>query len=137
LDDKLRLGANLARTTGEAPVVLVGRSEGKKAFAEGVEVVNTNPKDLLPVLETLGRREIQSVLVEGGASVAGSFIEAKLVNKVSFFIAPKIVGGTDAPSAIGGKGIERMAAALELERIEVTQRGRDLEVTGYPAGQLM
>jgi diaminohydroxyphosphoribosylaminopyrimidine deaminase/5-amino-6-(5-phosphoribosylamino)uracil reductase len=137
LDDKLRLGANLARTTGEAPVVLVGRSEGKKAFAEGVEVVNTNPKDLLPVLETLGRREIQSVLVEGGASVAGSFIEAKLVNKVTFFIAPKIVGGADAPSAIGGKGIERMAAALELERIEVTQRGRDLEVTGYPAGQLM
>jgi diaminohydroxyphosphoribosylaminopyrimidine deaminase/5-amino-6-(5-phosphoribosylamino)uracil reductase len=87
------------------------------------------------VLEELGRRSIQSVLVEGGASVAGAFIDAGLVNKVSAFVAPKIIGGADAPGALAGKGIERMAEALELERVEVIERGRDIEVTGYPAGQ--
>jgi len=144
LDDKLRVGAKLATTTAEAPVLVVGRPEGGNFLDKGVEVLNTDPgvevlrtdpKNLLAVLDALGRRAIQSVLVEGGAAVAGSFIDAKLVNKVTFFIAPKIVGGADAPSAVGGKGIERMIDALELERISITQRGRDVEVTGYPAGQ--
>ena len=58
-----------------------------------------------------------------------------LVNKVTFFIAPKIVGGTDAPSAVGGKGVEMMSDALELENVTVTQRGKDIEVTGYPRTQ--
>jgi diaminohydroxyphosphoribosylaminopyrimidine deaminase/5-amino-6-(5-phosphoribosylamino)uracil reductase len=102
---------------------------------KGVEVVNTDPANLKLVLEELGRRSIQSVLVEGGASVAGAFIDAGLVNKVRAFVAPKIIGGADAPGALAGKGIERMAEALELERVEVIERGRDLEVTGYPAGQ--
>jgi diaminohydroxyphosphoribosylaminopyrimidine deaminase/5-amino-6-(5-phosphoribosylamino)uracil reductase len=91
-----------------------------------------NPTDLRSVLRELGQRSIQSVLVEGGGEVAGSFIEAGLVNKVTFFIAPKIVGG---PATIGWKGVERMSDALELERVEVIQRGCDIEVTGYPVGQ--
>jgi diaminohydroxyphosphoribosylaminopyrimidine deaminase/5-amino-6-(5-phosphoribosylamino)uracil reductase len=137
LDDKVRLSpeSKLAATTSEAPVLVFGRSGRSDLSDKGVEIVNTDPSDLRSVLETLGRRSIQSVLVEGGAAVAGAFIDAGLVNKLTAFIAPKIIGGTDAPGAIGGKGIERVAEALEVERIEVIQRGRDLEVTGYPAGQ--
>jgi diaminohydroxyphosphoribosylaminopyrimidine deaminase/5-amino-6-(5-phosphoribosylamino)uracil reductase len=75
---------------------------------------------------------LHSVLVEGGATVAGAFLDAGLVNKVTFFIAPRIIGGTAAPSAIGGAGVEKMSDALELERINVIQRGKDIEVTGYP-----
>ena len=132
LDDKLRLGSKLT-----PPVVLVGRSGNrdltdKNADSnQGVEILPLDPSDLCLVLAELGRREIQSVLVEGGAKVAGSFIDARIVNKVTFFIAPKIVGGS-ALSAVGGAGVERMSEALELERVSVTQRGRDLEVTGYP-----
>lgn len=135
LDDKVQLSpqSKLATTTCESPVLIMGRVQ--RDGLKGVEVVNTDPKDLELVLRELGRRSIQSVLVEGGATVAGSFIDAGLVNKVTVFIAPKIIGGSDAPTAIGGKGIERMADALELERLEVVQRGRDIEVTGYPAGQ--
>lgn len=135
LDDKVQLSpqSKLATTTCESPVLIMGRVQ--RDGLKGVEVVNTDPKDLELVLRELGRRSIQSVLVEGGAKVAGSFIDAGLVNKVTVFIAPKIIGGSDAPTAIGGKGIERMADALELERLEVVQRGRDIEVTGYPAGQ--
>ena len=130
LDDKLRLGSRLA-----APVVLVGRSGDRDLTDKEIQILSVDPSDLCLVLTELGRREIQSVLVEGGAKVAGSFIDANLVNKITFFIAPKIVGGSAAPSAIAGHGVERMTEALELERVEVIQRGRDLEVTGYPAGQ--
>jgi len=70
--------------------------------------------------------------IEGGAGIAGQFVDAGLVNKVTFFVAAKLVGGTSAPSAIGGMGVEKMADALELERVQVTQRGKDLEISGYP-----
>ena len=126
LDDKLRLGSKLT-----PPVVLVGRSGDRDLADKEIQILSLDPSDLCLVLAELGRREIQSVLVEGGAKVAGSFIDAKLVNKVTFFIAPKIVGGS-ALSAVGGAGVERMTEALELERVSVIQRGRDLEVTGYP-----
>ena len=144
LNDKVRLSpaSKLATTTSEAPVVLFGRMSGRDVTDsrgdltdKRVEIVSSDPSDLWSVLGELGRRSIQSVLVEGGPTVAGAFIDAGLVNKVTFFIAPKIIGGSAAPGAVGGSGVERMSDALELERIEVTQRGRDLEVTGYPAGQ--
>ena len=114
LADSLSSDSQLATTDSEAPVILFGES------------------DLRAVLKELGSRSIQSVLVEGGATVAGEFVDAGLVNKVTFFIAPKIVGGTDAPSAVGGRGVEMMSSALELENVTVTQRGKDIEVTGYP-----
>ena len=100
--------------------------------AKGVEVVNAVRGDLPGVLRELGSRSIQSVLVEGGSTVAGEFIDAGLVNKVTFLIAPKIIGGVAAPSAIGGRGVDVMSQALELERPTVVQRGNDIEVTGYP-----
>ena len=113
LADALSPDSQLA-TASEGPVILFGRS------------------DPGAVLKDLGSRSIQSVLVEGGATVAGEFVDADLVNKVTFFIAPKIVGGKDAPSAVGGKGVEMMSDALELQNVTVTQRGKDIEVTGYP-----
>lgn len=134
LDDQVRLApeSKLVKTASEAPVFIFGR-QGRKDLKD-VEILNTDPSDLSSVLEALGRRSIQSILVEGGATVAGSFIDARLVNKVTFLIAPKIIGGNDAPNAIAGRGAAQMSEALDLERLEVTQRGRDLEVTGYPAG---
>jgi diaminohydroxyphosphoribosylaminopyrimidine deaminase/5-amino-6-(5-phosphoribosylamino)uracil reductase len=116
LGNQLRLSpeSQLARTESEAPVIVIGNA------------------DLRAVLKELADKSLQSVLVEGGATVAGAFLDAGLVNKVTFFIAPKIIGGAAAPSAVGGAGVEKMADALELDRISVTQRGKDIEVTGYP-----
>lgn len=140
LDERFELSAEsqLVRTTSESPVLIfagnaVPSSEAELA-ARGVEVfrATANGRDLSLVLEELGRREIQSVLVEGGANVAGKFLDAGLVNKISFFIAPKIIGGSDAPTAVGGLGVEKLAEGIELQDVEVTQRGRDVEFTGYP-----
>jgi len=84
------------------------------------------------MLEELGRRCIQSVLLEGGPSLAGLLLDAGLVNKITFFVAPMIIGGQDAPSAIGGDGAETISEAMQLENVRVEQRGRDIEITGYP-----
>jgi diaminohydroxyphosphoribosylaminopyrimidine deaminase/5-amino-6-(5-phosphoribosylamino)uracil reductase len=84
------------------------------------------------VLDDLGKRSLQSVLVEGGPSLAALLLEAGLVDKLTFFVAPMIIGGQDAPSAIAGAGAEKIAEAVRLERNEVRQLGDDVEVTGYP-----
>ncbi len=70
--------------------------------------------------------------MEGGANVAGTLLDAGLVDKVSFFIAPMIIGGCDAPTAVGGQGAESLSHAFDLQDVEITPRGRDIEVTGYP-----
>ena len=88
--------------------------------------------DPIAVLRAIKQNVAEGSIVEGGSTIAGEFLDAGLVNKITFFIAPKIIGGTDAPSAVGGQGVDAMAEALELERVTVTQRGKDIEVTGYP-----
>jgi diaminohydroxyphosphoribosylaminopyrimidine deaminase / 5-amino-6-(5-phosphoribosylamino)uracil reductase len=137
LDDAIRLppSSQLARTTAQGPVIVFGGADAAAAAelrAQGVEIVNSTRGDLRGVLQELAGRSLQSVLVEGGSAIAGAFVDAGLINKVTFLIAPKIIGGTAAPGAVGGSGIEMMSDALELEKITVTQRGRDIEVTGYP-----
>jgi diaminohydroxyphosphoribosylaminopyrimidine deaminase/5-amino-6-(5-phosphoribosylamino)uracil reductase len=137
LDHALRISPNsqLARTTLQAPVLVFGNGKADHEDAlrsHGVEIVNSSRGDLVAVLRELGDRSLQSVLVEGGSAIAGEFIDARLVNKITFFIAPKIIGGADAPSAVAGAGAEAMADALDLERVTITERGRDIEVTGYP-----
>lgn len=140
LDERLTLSpqSNLARTAQEFPL-LIFAAEGApesnvSALTElGAEVIReaSGGRNLKSVLSELGRRSLQSVLVEGGAGVAGAFLDSGLVNKVSFFIAPLIIGGRDAPIAVGGQGAEKIMDAANLQDIEVTRRGRDVEVTGY------
>ena len=137
---RMSLESQLAQTTDAAPVLIFahGDSEPETVSAlqsRGVEVISQPDSTLQfpSVLEELGRRCIQSVLLEGGPSLAGLFLDTGLVNKITFFVAPMIIGGQDAPSAIGGDGAETISEALQLENVRVEQRGRDLEITGYPA----
>jgi diaminohydroxyphosphoribosylaminopyrimidine deaminase/5-amino-6-(5-phosphoribosylamino)uracil reductase len=140
LDDRLRLPADyqLSQTAHEAPVILFTSSDTQSAVALkqlGVEMlrIEGGARDLTAMLSELGRREIQSVLIEGGGVVAGALLDAGLVNKVTFFIAPMIIGGANAPTAVAGSGANRIKDAFQLEGIEVTEQGRDIEITGYPS----
>jgi diaminohydroxyphosphoribosylaminopyrimidine deaminase / 5-amino-6-(5-phosphoribosylamino)uracil reductase len=144
LDDKLQVSpeSQLATTTADTPVLMfVGlNTDGRRISeleAKGVEIVHepASGRDLLQVLKELGNRSLQSVLVEGGANVAGAFLESGLVNKITFFIAPRLIGGRDAPTAIGGLGAERMIDAIDLEAVEIRQHGVDYEITGYPGAR--
>ena len=70
-------------------------------------------------------------MIEGGAGVNSSALAANLVDKVEWFIAPKIFGGTGAPSPVGGNGVAEVAAAYELEEVSMKQFGSDFAVSGY------
>lgn len=139
LDERLRLApdSQLARTARESPVLVFTSesADARKVAAleeRGVEVLKaaSGVRDLDSVLEELHRREVQGVLVEGGANIAGAFLSAGLVNKASFFIAPVILGG-DALGAIAGAGALTVKEAARLRDVEVARHAEDVEVTGY------
>ncbi len=87
--------------------------------------------DLTALLAALGRRNVMSVLVEGGATLLGALFDAGLVDKVHAVIAPLIIGGA-APAAVAGRGAERMADARRLADVTVERLGDDVLITGYP-----
>ena len=101
-------------------------------ISQDVDFARVNARDLIAVLNELRKRNLQSVLVEGGTEIAGAFVDAKLVDKISFFYAPLLIGGNAAPLAIGGKGADTLKNAMQLRDLEITKHENDLELTGYP-----
>ena len=87
--------------------------------------------DLERLMKMLGEREVTSVLVEGGGTLLGSLFDHKLVDRVVAFIAPAIIGGKEAKIAVGGKGVDKVADAIKLERVRLEKFGDDLMVSGY------
>ncbi len=87
--------------------------------------------DVARLLKVLGEREITSVLVEGGGILLGSLFDHGLVDKVIAFIAPIIIGGAEAKTAVGGKGAEKLIDALRLRHVQVDRLGDDLMISGY------
>lgn len=139
LDNRLRISesANLVQTAKEIPTLVFSESQNEEKInslnEKGVEVIRQNSRDLLKVLDELRNREIQSVLVEGGTEVAGAFCDLKLVDKLTFMIAPMIIGGHNAPVAIGGKGATSLEMATFLKDQKIISHGEDFEITGYPS----
>ena len=138
LDNRLRipLDSTLVKTAKETPTLIFSDSKDtekiEKLIECGVEVVRENSRDLQKVLQHLRERSLQSVLVEGGTEVAGAFCDARLVDKVTFMVAPLVIGGSDAPHAVGGRGALSLEQALRLKDVEIIRHGEDFEVTGYP-----
>ncbi len=142
LDARLRIlpDAQLVQTARELPLlVFTGQTASEKKAqleARGVEVIPTALQeerlDLRQVLRELGARQLTSLIVEGGAEVAGSFVEQCLIDKATFFLAPKLIGGRAAHPAIGGNGFARLSEALQLRNVEMKRHGEDFELTGYP-----
>jgi diaminohydroxyphosphoribosylaminopyrimidine deaminase/5-amino-6-(5-phosphoribosylamino)uracil reductase len=124
---------------GDAPLIVFGSADEfpERAAALrrlGVEVINEpgRCRDLNAVFSVLNKARIQSVLVEGGGTIAAAFLEARVVDKVSFFLAPVIIGGQSAPGAVGGGGASRLLDAVRLTDVSFAQFGSDFEFTGYP-----
>ncbi len=86
--------------------------------------------DLLDLSEQLGRLGIDSVLLEGGGQLNEAFLRSGLVDEVWAFVAPKIVGGREAKTAVEGEGIARMSDALVLHRVTVDKVGEDILIKG-------
>jgi diaminohydroxyphosphoribosylaminopyrimidine deaminase/5-amino-6-(5-phosphoribosylamino)uracil reductase len=82
--------------------------------------------DLSAMLDALGKQGVQSMLVEGGSAVLGSFAEQQLIDEVCVFIAPILIGGATAPSPLAGFGIEKLAQAQHFTQIQWQNLENDL-----------
>ncbi|HKY32306.1 MAG TPA: bifunctional diaminohydroxyphosphoribosylaminopyrimidine deaminase/5-amino-6-(5-phosphoribosylamino)uracil reductase RibD [Candidatus Polarisedimenticolia bacterium] len=78
------------------------------------------------VLEDLLRRGVQSLLIEGGGEVIASALEAGVVDRMTLFVAPVVIGGRDAVPLAGGKGVARLSEALRARSLQTERRGPDL-----------
>jgi diaminohydroxyphosphoribosylaminopyrimidine deaminase/5-amino-6-(5-phosphoribosylamino)uracil reductase len=88
-----------------------------------------NLKDMLKKLAL--REEITSILVEGGGTLIGSLFDEGLVDKVLFFISPKIIGGKEAISSVMGKGVKNVSKAFKLKDVKLRRLGEDFLIEGY------
>ncbi|MCD6353162.1 MAG: bifunctional diaminohydroxyphosphoribosylaminopyrimidine deaminase/5-amino-6-(5-phosphoribosylamino)uracil reductase RibD [Proteobacteria bacterium] len=87
--------------------------------------------DLTLLMEILGKKDITSILIEGGSRINTSAFKAGIVDKVIFFYAPRIIGGKNAPLIVGGNGISKVKDSLVLHRIKTRRFGDDIMVEGY------
>jgi diaminohydroxyphosphoribosylaminopyrimidine deaminase/5-amino-6-(5-phosphoribosylamino)uracil reductase len=83
------------------------------------------------LLAELGQRRMTNLLVEGGAEVLGSFLDARLVDEVHVFLSPRLCGGRDALSPVAGIGVEHIADALPLSDSTVEVLDRDIYLHGF------
>ncbi|MEE8174483.1 MAG: bifunctional diaminohydroxyphosphoribosylaminopyrimidine deaminase/5-amino-6-(5-phosphoribosylamino)uracil reductase RibD [Dehalococcoidia bacterium] len=135
---RIPVTAQVLREPGKTLVAAARPLEPAKAGAlveAGAEVLELPAKDglvdLEELLRALGKREITSVLVEGGGTLLGSLFDQGLVDKVVAFIAPVVIGGGEAKTAVGGVGVSRIAQGLRLTRVRVERFGEDVMVSGY------
>ena len=126
LDGRLRVPASAKAMPG----ALVATARAGKPQEGLLRLPGRKGRVSLPaLLDELGRRELTSVLVEGGADVHGALLREGLVDEVAFFIAPALIGG-DGLAVLGGVGVEKVADAVRLARVAVKRLGDDLLVTG-------
>lgn len=86
--------------------------------------------DLKKLLEALASKGIVSVLVEGGGELAASLLKDGLVDRVMFFIAPKIIGGRSAVTGVEGDGARNVRDAVSVKNIKVRRFGDDILIEG-------
>ncbi len=138
-ESAIRDDSQLVRTAKQIPVLIATSDKAplehrQRLEQAGCEVLlltgTSNTAGVEQLLDELGRRRMTNVLVEGGGTLLGSFFDARAVDEVHVFIAPKIVGGQ--ATAIQGQGIATIAQALQLD----SARGIDLDGDLYLNGKV-
>ena len=138
VDASGRVPAGSRVLDGSAPTLVAttaraGRDAVGAWAATGADVVSfdqdqTDGVCLPDLLAHLGKREIQGVLLEGGATLAWGFVRERLVDRVVLYLAPKLVGGAQAPAMLMGEGFAPIDEAAVLRIVNVERIGDDLKV---------
>ena len=137
LDSTLKMPekCNLMKEPSKLLVATTNKASKSKLDAlrqKGVNIVILNQKngmvDLKQLMEELGKREITSVMIEGGTEVNSSAIKAGIVDKIVIFAAPKIIGS--GKGAIGNLGIKKIDRAINLKNTKTEKVGNDLMIEG-------
>ena len=118
--------------TPNAPAENVAALQKAGADVITVPATDGNRVCFKRLMEILGKREITSVLIEGGGEVNASAVAARIVDKVMCFIASKIIGGREAPGPIGGEGVPNLSNVPHLRRVRMTPMpDADFLIEGY------
>jgi len=105
------------------------RAEWSEAGAEvSIYEVEGEGVPLAELVADLGKRDVQGVLLEGGPTLAFSAVEEGVVDKVVVYLAPRLIGGTEAPTVLGGRGFVPIASAVRLRVRSFDSVGDDLRV---------
>jgi len=142
LDSHLRIPVDsriVASASDDLIVFCVDAADEKKDALEScgvrVERLPAGPEKRFPdlpcVLDRLGKMQITSLLVEGGARVNWAFLKAGAVDKIWFFYAPKILGGSASVGLASGEGFATVADAAQLRDVSLHRYGEDFAVEGY------
>ncbi len=119
-------------TTSNAP--LVKKEQLIKCGVKVIDLIQDKIK-VEQLLQHLGDSGITSLFVEGGSTVNDSFLRSKCINEVITYIAPKLIGGSEAPTSFSGIGISNLEDSLHLTIKEVTQLGQDLKIVSVLKGE--
>lgn len=134
------LDAKVLTQSSNADTIIVsapGSDPKKRALLESMGVtvltvpVKENFLDFNSLLEQIGKMGIMSLFIEGGATVIGSALSSGIVNKVLFFMAPKILGGDDGVPVCRGKGPLLMKDAFQIKKVDIRRFDDDILVSGY------
>lgn len=142
IDSQLSVPQDAKVFSGKGRVILVTiparqgqETENRKILSTKARILEVREKagqvNLRDALKKLAGLEITNILVEGGGTLIGSLFDEKLVDKVMFFISPKIIGGKDAISAVMGNGVSRIDRAVRLKDVIMRRLGEDFLVEGY------
>lgn len=112
------------------------RAAARALERAGAQVVRLERVDPETVLADLLRHGVWSVLVEGGARIAGAFVEAGAFDRVAVDCAPVLIGGEEAPGPVAGAGTATLEGAPRLDRLRSRRRGPDVVLTGLRQGCL-
>lgn len=133
--------SKIVRTAREYRTIVVHTEKAsgqslKRLNALGVETLlceadGSGRPDVARLCDELGSMGIDSILVEGGAETAWSFISAGLVDEYYVFVAPKIIGGCNAKGPVGGDGFMKMCQAVPMAVADIALSGDDLEIHAY------
>ncbi|MFH0912705.1 MAG: bifunctional diaminohydroxyphosphoribosylaminopyrimidine deaminase/5-amino-6-(5-phosphoribosylamino)uracil reductase RibD [Candidatus Omnitrophota bacterium] len=117
------------------PVKSGQETENRKSLAQKAKILEVKEKagqiNLRDMMKKLAQAKIADILVEGGGTLIGALFDEGLVDKVLFFISPKIIGGKEAISSVMGRGIARIDRAIKLRQVQFKKIGEDFMVEGY------
>jgi len=141
VDSNLRISNSAHVLPGESStsVIIVTTDRADEArIAEftsaGVEIIvvpeNNKLVDLNAMMAELGRRQIQSILLEGGATLAAEALRRKVIDRAAVFIAPKFLGGADGAGLFSGPGCSQISDAVQLQNIRLQKFADDVLIEG-------
>jgi len=133
IDLNLKLPKNLKVFNDDAPTVVVCGSNCKPPKSKVVYAVvdaKAARKDFKIIIKKLNDLGLKTILIEGGGEIISSALFSKAVDDVYLFIAPKIIGGKNAVPVVGGKGVNKIADAVNVKNTRVQKIGSDLLITG-------